>query len=74
MRVRGRPSGRKHGQAPARPARGAARPVGPCPARKQTPGTRDELAFDIQKRNRNHKNPLTGSVHGSRGLPDKIFG
>ena len=51
------------------PARAAARPVSPYPARKQTPGTRDELAFDIQKRKRNYKNPLTGSVHASRGLP-----
>jgi hypothetical protein len=64
------PSGRKHGQALACPARCAARPVRPCPAHRRTPGTRDELAFDSQKRNRNHKNPLTGSVHGSRGLPD----
>ena len=63
------PSGRKHGQALACPARGAARPVSPYPARKQTPGTRDELAFDLQKRKRNYKNPLTGSVHASRGLP-----
>ena len=33
------PSGRKHGQALACPARGAARPVSPCPAHKRTPGT-----------------------------------
>jgi hypothetical protein len=70
LRVRGRPSGRKHGQALACPARGAARPVSPYPPRKRTPGTRDEQAFDSQKRNRNYKNPLTGSVHASRGLPD----
>src|SRR6266567_4047060 len=63
------PSGRKHGQALACPALGAARPVSPCPIRKPTPGIEDELAFDSQKRNRNHKNPLTGSVHASRGLP-----
>ena len=52
------------------PARGAARPVSPFPAHRRTPGTRDELAFDSQKRKRNYKNPLTGSVHASRGLPD----
>ena len=63
------PSGRKHGQALACPALGAARPVSPCPAHRRTPGTRGELAFDTQKRNRNYKNPLTGSVHASRGLP-----
>jgi hypothetical protein len=33
------------------------------------PGIKDELAFDSQKRSRNHKNPLTGSVYTSRGLP-----
>jgi hypothetical protein len=59
-RVRGRPSGRKHGQAPACPAPGAARPVSPCPAHRRTPGIKGELAFDSQKRNRNYKNPLTG--------------
>ena len=63
------PSGRKHGQALACPALGAARPVSPCPAHKPAPGTRGELAFDTQKRNQNYKNPLTGSVHASRGLP-----
>ena len=26
----------------------------------------------LQKRNRNYKNPLTGSVHASRGLPKSI--
>jgi hypothetical protein len=45
------------------------RRVSPCPAHRQTPGTIDELAFDSQKRKRNYKNPLTGSVHTSRGLP-----
>ena len=63
------PSGRKHGQALACPARCAARPVGPCPAHRRTPGTKGELAFDSQKRSRNYKNPLTGSVYASRGLP-----
>jgi len=66
------PSGRKHGQAPACPALGAARPVSPCPAHKRTPGTEDELAFDTQKKNRNDKNPLTGSVHAFRGLPGGV--
>jgi hypothetical protein len=33
------------------PARGAARPVSPCPAHRRTPGIKDELAFDSQKRN-----------------------
>ena len=64
------PCGRKHGQALACPARCAPRPVRPCPAHKRTPGTGGEPAFDSQKkRNRNYKNPLTGSVHASRGLP-----
>ena len=63
------PSGRKYGQAPACPAGGAARPGGPCPAHKRTPGTKGELAFDSQKKDRNYKNPLSVSVHGSRGLP-----
>ena len=63
------PSARKKGAGPGLPARGAARPVSPCPAHRRTPGTRGELAFDSQKRNRNYKNPLTGSVHTSRGLP-----
>ena len=51
------------------PAPGAARPVSPCPAHRRTPGIKGELAFDSQKRNRNYKNPLTGSVRASRGLP-----
>ena len=63
------PRAGKNGQALACPARGAARPVPPYPAHKPTPGIEDELAFDTQKRNRNYKNPLTGSVHASRGLP-----
>jgi hypothetical protein len=65
------PSGRKHGQAPACPAPGAARPVSPCPAHQRTPGARGELAFDSQEKNQNYKNPLTGSVHASRGLPGR---
>ena len=43
-----------------------------CPVRQATSERQvkeSELAFDIQKKNRNHKNPLTGSVHASRGLP-----
>jgi hypothetical protein len=28
-----------------------------------------ELAFDSQKERKNYTNPLTGSVHSSRGLP-----
>ena len=67
------PSGRKHGQALACPARGAARPVSPCPAHKLTPGIKAELAFDSQKNGRNYKNPLTGSVHASRGLPPDVL-
>jgi hypothetical protein len=54
---------------PSLPRPGAARPVTRCSAHKRTPGTRDELAFDSQKKDRNYKNPLTGSVHASRGLP-----
>jgi len=64
------PSGRKYGQALACPAWGAARPVTPCPAHKRTPGNISELAFDSQKKRRNYTNPLTGSVHAFRGLPD----
>jgi hypothetical protein len=60
------------GPACPRPRRGAS--GGPYPARKRTPGIRGELAFDSRKKKkkkkkRNHKNPLTGSVHASRGLP-----
>ena len=63
------PSGRRYGQAPACPARGAARPAGPCPARRGTPGNENELAFDKLGRGRNYANPLTGSVYAFRGLP-----
>jgi len=35
----------------------------------QRPDARYELAFDSQKKDQNYKNPLTGSVHASRGLP-----
>ena len=59
----------RFGTQQACPALGAARPVSPCPAHKPAPGIKGELAFDTQKRNRNHKNPLTGSVHAFRGLP-----
>jgi hypothetical protein len=54
---------------PACPAPGAARPAWACPAYKRTSGIKDELGFDSQKKDRNHKNPLTGSVHTFRGLP-----
>ena len=54
---------------PACPAQGAARPAARAPAHKRTPGTERELAFDSQKKDRNYKNPLSVSVHGSRGLP-----
>jgi hypothetical protein len=30
------------------------------------------MAFDSQKKSRNYKNPLTGSVHASRGLPHPV--
>ncbi len=45
-----------------------------CPAHKRTPGTKGELAFDSQENGRNDKNPLTGSVHASRGLPAQARG
>src|SRR5260370_39285420 len=68
FRFRG-PEGFPPRQAPACPARGAARPVTPCPAHKRTPGGRSELAFDSKKKRQNYTNPLTGSVHAFRGLP-----
>jgi len=63
------PEGSKSGQAQPAPTRGAARPVttgprGPANARK-----RSELAFDSHKERKNYTNPLTVSVHASRGLP-----
>jgi hypothetical protein len=30
------------------------------------------LAFDSQEKDRNYKNPLTGSVYASRGLPRSL--
>jgi hypothetical protein len=54
---------------PAPPGRGASDAHRtPHTSRRQV--SKDELAFDSQKNNRNHKNPLTGSVHASRGLPE----
>ena len=63
------PSGRKHGQAPACPALGAARPVTTGPRAPADAGERSELAFDSHKERKNYTNPLTVSVHASRGLP-----
>jgi len=67
------PSGRKYGQAPACPGPGAARPVVTGPPHQRTPGQRSELVFDSQKKKRNYKNPLTRSVHTSRGLPVRSY-
>ncbi len=63
------PSGRKYGQAPACPAQIAARPVTTGPRAPADARERSELAFDSQKKRRNYTNPLTVSVHASRGLP-----
>jgi hypothetical protein len=62
---------RKSGQAQAcpNPGRGASDATAPRTSQRQV--NKDELAFDSQKKNRNHKNPLTGSVHASRGLPSE---
>jgi hypothetical protein len=49
------------------PGRGASDATEPRTSQRQV--SKDELAFDSQKKNRNHKKPLTGSVHASRGLP-----
>ena len=62
------PEGSKSGQAQPALARGAARPVitGPRSGERRE---RSELAFDSQKKRKNYTNPLTASVHASRGLP-----
>ena len=65
------PSGRKYGQAPACPALGAARPVTTGPRAPADAGERSELAFDSHKERKNYTNPLTVSVHASRGLPPR---
>jgi hypothetical protein len=53
---------------PAPPGRGASgEPVSGAQTDAQEPKV--ELAFDSQKGNRNHENPLTGRVHASRRLP-----
>ena len=63
------PEGSESGQAPACPARGAARPVTTGPRAPANAGKQSELAFDSQKERKNYTNPLTASVHASRGLP-----
>ena len=68
------PSGRKYGQAPACPALGAARPVTTGPRAPADAGERSELAFDSHKERKNYTNPLTVSVHASRGLPPVLLG
>ena len=63
------PEGSESGQAPACPTRGAARPVTTGPRAPANAGKLSELAFDSQKERKNYTNPLTASVHASRGLP-----
>ena len=67
------PSGRKYGQEPACPAQGAARPVTTGPRAPADAGERSELAFDSHKGRKNYTNPLTVSVHASRGLPQRLW-
>ena len=64
-----RPQGqeKRAGSGLPHPGRGASDATAPRTSQRQV--NKDELAFDSQKKNRNHKNPLTGSVHASRGLP-----
>ena len=64
-----RPQGQEKRAGAACPTRGAARPVTTRPAHQRTPGKRSELAFDSQEERENYTNPLTVSVHASRGLP-----
>jgi hypothetical protein len=64
------PRGRESGQAPAcpRPGRGAS--GNPTRRTRMTRAPEQvELAFDSRKNRKNYTNPLTVSVHGSRGLP-----
>ena len=63
------PGGSKSGQAQPAPTRGAARPVTTGPRAPASARKRSELAFDSQKKRKNYTNPLTVSVHASRGLP-----
>ena len=51
------------------PREGYAAAGAAVPAHKLTPGIQDVLVFDSQGNGRNYKNPLTGSVYASRGLP-----
>ena len=66
------PGGRKSGQARACPRRARrATPRGGGRTRApRTPGKQIELAFDTQKERKNYTNPLLGSLHTSRGLPE----
>jgi hypothetical protein len=63
------PEGSESGQAQPAPTRGAARPVTTGPGHQRTPENESELAFDSHKERKNYTNPLTVSVHASRGLP-----
>ena len=68
------PGGRKSGQARACPRRARrATPRGGGRTRApRTPGKQIELAFDTQKERKNYTNPLLGSLHTSRGLPELL--
>ena len=68
------PEGSKSGQAQPAPTRGAARPVTTGPRAPANARERSELAFDSQKERQNYTNPLTVSVHASRGLPGQCPG
>ena len=66
------PEAGKAGRRQPAPARGAARPVTTGPRAPANARERSELAFDSQKERKNYTNPLTVSVHASRGLPALI--
>ena len=71
---RAAPWGRKSGQAPGLPPprRGASDDhSAPRTSRRQV--SKGELAFDPQEEEQNYKNPLSVSVHGSRGLPATLW-
>ena len=66
------PEGSKSGQAQPAPTRSAARPVTTGPRTPANARERSELAFDSHKEQKNYTNPLTVSVHASRGLPGQL--
>ena len=67
------PGGRKSGQARACPRRARRATPAVAGAREHpNAGKQIELAFDTQKERKNYTNPLLGSLHTSRGLPDTV--